>query len=58
MEQTKFLDNLSEHEKSTVAMALLFQKLNTEQKNYIAAMSEGMLITNKMFEKDTDIQKN
>lgn len=54
MKHIELLDNLSEHDKTTVALALILNKLKPEQKNYIAAMSEGMLITNKMFEKVTD----
>lgn len=58
MNKTKIMDNLSEHDKATLTMALLFQKLKPEQKNYIAAMSEGMVVTNEILEKLTDTQKN
>lgn len=58
MNHIKLLDNLSDHDKTTVAMTLLFQKLNPEQKNYIAGMSEGMLKANEMFENAKEIQKN
>jgi len=54
MKHIELSDNLSERGKTTVALALILHKLKPEHKNYIAAMSEGMLITNKMFEKVTD----
>jgi len=56
MKHIKLLDNLSEHDKTTVAMTLLFQKLNPDQKNYIAGMSEGMLKANEMFDNAKETQ--
>ena len=56
MKEMKILDNINEHDKETVAMALMFKKLNVGQKDYIAAMSKGMIVSNEILEKAEENQ--
>lgn len=45
--------NLDDDDRKLIQMTLLFKKLNLEQQDYIAAMADGMKVSNELLEKST-----